>query len=81
MSTRGFGMASTAPASSAFMSVAEFSSVRLEHITTGMGRCAISFFEEGDAVHARHLHVERDDVGHLLGDLASRRRKGRRRRR
>ena len=28
--------------------------------------------QEGDAVHARHLDVERDDVGHLLANLAGR---------
>ncbi len=40
---------------------------------TGIGRCAISFAQEADAVHARHLDVERDDVGlepqdHVAGD-------------
>jgi len=34
---RGFSMISTAPYSSAFMAVSEFFSVRLEHMTTGMG--------------------------------------------
>ena len=46
VSMRGFGMMSTAPASSACIMVVEHSTVRLEHITTGTGCCAMSFFKK-----------------------------------
>ena len=36
---------------------------------TGMGRCFMMSFEEGDAVHARHLNIQRHHVGTQFQDF------------
>ena len=59
-----FGLAtkSTAPSSSARSVTSAPRSVSVTTITTGIGRSRIRL-EEVEAVHARHLDVERDHVG------------------
>ena len=43
------------------------SSARLEQMTTGIG-CWVMIFQKCQAVHARHLDVERDHIGDFFGD-------------
>jgi hypothetical protein len=47
-------------------------SVSVETITTGIGRSRIRLGEEVDAVHARHLDVQRDDVRVEVADHLAR---------
>ena len=74
--TVGLVTKSTAPSSSARSVVAQPASVSDETITTGMGRAAHELLQERDAVHARHLDVERQYVGLERADLLARRRYG-----
>ena len=59
----GLATKSTAPSSSARSVTSAPRSVSVETITTGIGRRRISSRQEVEAVHARHLDVERDHVG------------------
>ena len=51
-----------APNSSAFSVTSAPRSVRVETITTGMGRSRISFDQKVDAIHAGHFDIEGDDI-------------------
>ena len=63
---RGFATTSTAPYSRALMAVSAPLCARLEQITTGSGCWAISFLRKVSPYHARHFHVEHDDVRRFL---------------